>query len=292
MRSSARFTPRTATARGPSGQSRCVIANPRRSSRRGAPWPATSSITRYVQWIAEEQWQQARAASEGLTVFGDFPFMVAADSADVWIHQNEFRLEASVGTPPDAFSQTGQDWGMPAYGWNGARSAHVEWLAQRARRAAALFDGFRVDHVVGFYRTYEIAHDGTRGFVPEHEAEQLDQGETVLKALLASDAEITAEDLGTVPDFVRASLARLGVPGYRVFRWERQWTAPGEPFVDPVDLPPRSVATSSTHDIDPVAIWWDVISPDERRAFGEIPSLRRLAPDVAFESAPFDDSAS
>ena len=110
-----------------------------------------------------------------------------------------------------------------------------------------------------------------------------------MKVLLASGAEITAEDLGTVPDFVRASLTRLGVPGYRVFRWERQWHEPGTPFVDPAELPPNSVATSGTHDIEPLAAWWDALPPDERRAIGEIPSVRRLAPELAFESALFDE---
>ena len=70
-------------------------------------------------------------------------------------------------------------------------------------------------------------------------------------------AEIIAEDLGIVPDFVRESLARLGVPGYKVFRWERDWHEPGQPFRDPADYPAASVATSGTHDTEPMAIWWE-----------------------------------
>ena len=89
-----------------------------------------------------------------------------------------------------------------------------------------------------------------------------------------SGAEIIAEDLGVVPDFVRESLARLSIPGYRVFRWERRWHDPGRPFKDPVDYTPVSVATSGTHDTEPLVVWWENAPVEERRAVLEIPSVR------------------
>src|SRR5262245_44847046 len=75
----------------------------------------------YVQWIASRQWRDARLAAAGVEILGDFPFMVTIDSADVWSRQGEFILDASVGTPPDAFSETGQEWGLPPYKWQDAR---------------------------------------------------------------------------------------------------------------------------------------------------------------------------
>ena len=69
----------------------------------------------YVQWIADDQWRSAHQRAEGVSLFGDLPFMVSADSVDVWTRQDEFRMDASVGVPPDAFSATGQDWGLPVY---------------------------------------------------------------------------------------------------------------------------------------------------------------------------------
>ena len=57
-----------------------------------------------------------------MEILGDFPFMVSGDSADVWSRQEDFLLDASVGTPPDAFSETGQEWGLPPYDWNRARA--------------------------------------------------------------------------------------------------------------------------------------------------------------------------
>jgi 4-alpha-glucanotransferase len=231
---------------------------------------------KYVQWIAGEQWAAARAHARDVALFGDLPFVVSVDSADVWARQDEFRLDVSVGVPPDAFSATGQDWGLPAYRWDVLAERDFDWLRQRARRNADLFDGFRVDHLVGFYRMYTRPLDGGEGvFTPAHQDEQTALGERILRVFEQSGAEIIAEDLGVIPDFVRESLARLVVPGYRVFRWERHWNQEGQPFRDPAEYPPASVATSGTHDTEPLAIWWEQATPEERRAALEIPSVRR-----------------
>jgi 4-alpha-glucanotransferase len=184
----------------------------------------------------------------------------------------------SVGAPPDAFSATGQDWGMPLYEWDAIALEDFRWLRERARRSSDLFHGYRVDHLVGFYRTYGKMKNGGAGFfTPPTEPAQLALGERLLGIFRGAGAEIIAEDLGTVPDFVRASLARLGIPGYRVFRWERHWHTDGEPFRDPPDYPHVSVATSGTHDTEPIAIWWDGAPEDERRKVGELPIFARLA---------------
>ena len=110
----------------------------------------------YLQWLAGTQWQHARAHAHGVALFGDLPFMVDGDSADVWVRQHQFRLDMSVGAPPDAFSATGQDWGMPVYQWSALAAEDYRWLRERARRSADLFDGYRVDHLVGFYRTCRL----------------------------------------------------------------------------------------------------------------------------------------
>ncbi|MNC95853.1 4-alpha-glucanotransferase [compost metagenome] len=62
--------------------------------------------------------------------------------------------------PPDAFSETGQDWGLPVYRWDVFLERDFDWLRNRARRNADLYDGYRVDHLVGFYRTFIRPHDG------------------------------------------------------------------------------------------------------------------------------------
>lgn len=234
----------------------------------------------YLQWVAGDQWRRARNGCGEVALFGDLPFMVSADSADVWARQEEFRLDVSVGVPPDAFSETGQDWGLPAYRWDVFETRDFDWLRDRARRNADLFDGYRVDHLVGFFRTYFRDQAGARGFTPPDVASQRALGERVLHVFMASGAEIIAEDLGIVPDFVRASLASLGVPGYKVFRWERHWNDPGQPFKDPNEYEAVAVATSGTHDTEPMVVWWEQASADEKAAVLAIPSVRaRLSPE-------------
>jgi len=235
----------------------------------------------YLQWIADTQWYEARAAvrANGVELFGDLPFMVDGDSADVWARQEEFRLDASVGVPPDAFSATGQDWGMPPYRWDVIAAGNFRWLRDRARRSAALYDGYRVDHLVGFYRTYSRPRaGGGPSFSPVRQDAQLALGERVLDLLREPGSEIIAEDLGTVPDFVRASLARLQVPGFRVFRWERHWHTKGQPFRDPAaEYPVVSVATSGTHDTEPLSVWWETEDEDVRQKVSEIPTIATIS---------------
>jgi 4-alpha-glucanotransferase len=139
---------------------------------------------------------------------------------------------------------------------------------------AALFGGFRVDHLVGFYRTYGRTKDGDSFFMPPDEPSQIWLGETVLQILRDSGAAILAEDLGTIPDFVRASLARRDVPGCKVLRWERHWNALGQPFVDPASYPQGSATLTGTHDTETLAGWWDHADHAERRAFLDLPRLQ------------------
>jgi hypothetical protein len=149
---------------------------------------------KYVQWIAGEQWTAARSRMSGVSLFGDLPFAVSGDSADVWARQDEFNPALSVGVPPDAFSATGQDWGLPAYRWDVLADRDFDWLVQRARRNADLFDGYRVDHLVGFYRMFVRPLGGGNGvFMPAAQAEQTALGERILRIFGDAGAEIIAE---------------------------------------------------------------------------------------------------
>lgn len=232
---------------------------------------------KYQQWIAADQWSESRRLSWPVQVFGDLPFMVSANSPDVWARQDEFRLDSTVGVPPDAFSETGQDWGLPPWRWDVMQSNGFAWMRARARRSAATYDGFRLDHLVGLYRTYVRPLDPAAApfFAPDDEDEQIALGETLVRIYQESGAVVTAEDLGTVPDAVRESLARLGVPGYKVLRWERQWHAPDQPFIDPADYPEAAVATPGTHDSEPLAAWWSSLDDADRGAVAHMPSVAR-----------------
>jgi 4-alpha-glucanotransferase len=230
---------------------------------------------RWLQWQLDLQWHAARreAGAAGVELMGDLPFMVATDSADVWAHPDDFRLDARVGVPPDAFSATGQDWGLPVFRWDKMKTEDYPWWTARARRSGDLYGLYRVDHVVGLYRTYYRPDDGgPPAFIPSEEPEQIANGEALLE-IFSRDARVIAEDLGVVPDFVRASLTRCQVPGYRILRWEREWDEPGQPFRDPAAWPALSVGTTGTHDTNALADWWDEMDEAERRAFLALPEL-------------------
>jgi 4-alpha-glucanotransferase len=223
----------------------------------------------WTQWVLDRQWQDARRQCRaiGVDLCGDLPFMVATDSADVWARRSDFRLDARVGVPPDAFSATGQDWGLPVYRWDRMRLEDFPWLRERARRMSELYGAYRVDHVVGLYRTYFFPNDGSPpSFFPSTVEAQLANGEAVL-GIFSERARVIAEDLGTVPDFVRTSLSRLELPGYRVQRWEKNWETGGDRFRDPADWPVHSVATTGTHDTDTLADWFDGLEAPERAQF-------------------------
>lgn len=228
----------------------------------------------FVQWQLDAQWRAARGAARALGVdfMGDLPFQVAGDSADAWARPREFRRDLRAGTPPDAFSADGQDWGLPVYDWDViGRTAHA-WMRARAARAASLFGGFRVDHVIGLYRSYyRRADGGGAGFLPADEAAQLENGEALMRIFVAA-GEVAAEDLGTVPDYLRRSLARLGLPGYKVLRWEKD----GGEFRDPGAWPVRSVATTGNHDVETLADWYDGLPAEERAALLRLPGLEAL----------------
>ena len=244
----------------------------------------------WVEWQLTLQWTAARAEAQaaGVALKGDLPFMVAGDSADVWARPAEFRRDRSVGVPPDAFSATGQDWGLPAFDWDVMRRIGFPWLEARAARAGALYDLFRIDHVIGLFRTWTRPVGATAapgpdpegpGFSPAAEAEQIALGQAVL-GIFKRHGEVVAEDLGVVPPFLPAALSRLGIPGYRVLRWEKDGHGT---FRDPASYPALSVATTGTHDIEPIAVWYDALGVDEKRAFHALPGLRHLP-----ANGPFD----
>lgn len=233
----------------------------------------------YLQWLAHVQWDRAHGELRGLGVelMGDVPFIVGGESADVWSHAKQFRQDVSLGAPPDAFSPDGQDWGLPAYDWTAMDGDDLAWHRARTRHAARLYDRFRLDHVVGYFRQWvrpRTSGDG-RGpglFDPAGEAAQMARGAHVLGVILAeaAPAKVIAEDLGVIPPFVRATMKSLGLPGYRVIPWEQDEAG----FRAPADFPKESVASFSTHDTAPITSWWPELPKKDRDALAPILGVR------------------
>ena len=237
---------------------------------------------KWTQWQLDLQWREARrlASAVGVDLMGDLPFTVGLDSSDVWSNRELFRTDQHVGTPPDDDAPKGQDWGLPVYDWEAFKRADYAWIKARAMRAGDLFSVYRIDHALGFYRTYCRSIDGkTDAFSPADERSQVALGERIMR-ILSRWGEVVAEDLGAVPAFLPPSLQKVGVPGYRVLRWERD----GDLYRDPASWPATSVATNATHDTETTAAWYDALAPDERERLRQVPGLADLDP-----SQPFDD---
>jgi 4-alpha-glucanotransferase len=215
----------------------------------------------YWQFLAHRQWSEMRAyaAERGAFIGGDLAFSPGHDSAEVWANQSEFDLTRTVGAPPDGFNPKGQRWGLPLPNWANMREAGFKVLRARARHASTLYDLIRIDHVVGLYRTFNFGAepDAPGVFTPANEDDQRHQGEEVINTIKQETgaAELIAEDLGTVPPWVRQSLTSLGVPGYKVMQWERDWHG-DESFLSPSTYPELSLATTGTHDTEPLTLWW------------------------------------
>jgi 4-alpha-glucanotransferase len=232
----------------------------------------------YVQWVAHEQLAVARRAASGVGVelIGDLPFTVAVDSADVWARRQEFDIEASIGAPPDEFNADGQDWALPAFRWDVVRADGHAWLRTRLAHVGRWLDGARLDHVVGYFRTFVRSSGEPPHFDPADEDAQRALGAAALDVAqeAARTMRVVVEDLGDIPPFVREAMAGRGLPGYRVLRWEGDWPD----LRDPRSFPACSIATSGTHDTSALATWWSEELDDEgRRRVATVPVFAALA---------------
>lgn len=96
------------------------------------------------------------AHKRGILIKGDLPIGVARNSVDVWIQPHLFHLELEAGSPPDAFSPTGQDWGFPTYNWEEMEREGYTWWRRRLQSMSRHFDALRIDHILGFFRIWSI----------------------------------------------------------------------------------------------------------------------------------------
>ena len=122
--------------------------------RDGAP----AGFYRWVQFHLDRQLGKAvaYAHSKGVFLKGDLPIGVGRDSVDAWQFPKLFNLDSSAGAPPDYFSSEGQNWGFPTYNWEEMAKDGYAWWKARLRNMSRFFDAFRIDHILGFFRIWEI----------------------------------------------------------------------------------------------------------------------------------------
>ncbi|MFR9602603.1 MAG: 4-alpha-glucanotransferase [Rikenellaceae bacterium] len=121
----------------------------------------------FVQYNLHIQLVEAReyAQSKGVAFKGDIPIGVSRTSADVWVTPKLFHLNSQAGAPPDDFSVLGQNWGFPTYDWKEMAKDGYAWWSARFKKMAEYFDAYRIDHILGFFRIWEIPLDAVHGLL-------------------------------------------------------------------------------------------------------------------------------
>ena len=112
----------------------------------------------YVQFNLDQQMRAAHAYARKNKVIlkGDIPIGISRDGVEAWVEPKYFNLNGQAGAPPDAFSADGQNWGFPTYDWDTMLADGCSWWVRRFRKMAEYFDAYRIDHVLGFFRIWEI----------------------------------------------------------------------------------------------------------------------------------------
>ena len=122
----------------------------------------------FLQFHAHQQLFGATeyARQNGVVLKGDLPIGIARESCDAWMAPHLFNMDGQAGAPPDAYSENGQNWGFPTYNWEEMSKDNFEWWQQRMTKLAEYFDALRIDHILGFFRIWQIPTDqviGTMG---------------------------------------------------------------------------------------------------------------------------------
>lgn len=121
----------------------------------------------FVQFVLDRQMQEAHehAKAKGVILKGDIPIGVNRNGCDVWMEPKYFNLNGQAGAPPDDFSVNGQNWGFPTYNWFEMLKDGCQWWNRRFQNMARYFDAYRIDHVLGFFRIWEIPVSSVHGLL-------------------------------------------------------------------------------------------------------------------------------
>jgi 4-alpha-glucanotransferase len=233
----------------------------------------------YLQWLADEQLGLAQQAALGagmnIGLYRDLAVGVDPGGAEAWGDQPLYCFGASVGAPPDPMSLLGQDWGLPPM--------HPQRLAERGYRD---FTGLiranmrhcgalRIDHVMAMMRLWWVPK-GAHAVDGAYVRYPLDD----LLGIIALESRrneclVIGEDLGVVPDEIRAPLHNAGIYSYRVLYFEK--SNDGE-FLPPGAYRDQALATPSTHDLPSLRAWWEELDLQLRDRLNLFPNdeIRRM----------------
>ena len=226
---------------------------------------------KYFQFVLFRQWKELQeyCQDKGILIFGDVALYVNHDSADVWSHPENFKLDQELkpvvvaGVPPDYFSETGQKWGNPVFDWTSLRENKFAWWVERMKHNLALFDLVRIDHFRGFLAAWEIPADEPTAVNGQW---QESPGEDFFSTLM-NDIEsvpVVAEDLGVITQDVKDAMARFGFPGMKLLIFAFDGDISENPYA-PDNHVENCVLYTGTHDCNTVRGWFEDELSDESR---------------------------
>lgn len=215
----------------------------------------------FHRWMQFELDRQLAATSEhasqlGLPVgvYHDLAIGTSPSGSDTWVYQQLFATGATVGAPPDALATEGQNWGLPPVNPHRLVENNYEFWVQLLRANLRHAGALRIDHVLGMFRQFWIPEGktGNDGAYVQFPMDDL-LGIVALESERAG-ALVIGEDLGIVPQEIRAGLARWGILSSRVLYFERDGN--GE-FLAGNEYPRMSLATATTHDLPTLTSFWN-----------------------------------
>lgn len=237
-------------------------------------------IQKVIQFFFFTQWNALKeyANNEGISIIGDVPIFVAADSADVWANQHLFQLSndgkplAVAGVPPDYFSETGQLWGNPLYNWDALKKEGYKWWLDRIKALLKMVDFVRIDHFRGFEAYWSVpasektAVNGKWIPGPNH-----DLFIAIKKEL--GDIPVIAEDLGLITDAVKKLRDDFELPGMKILQFAFDTNEAGKGGFTNTFLPhtydKNCVVYTGSHDNATMQGWLDAATKDEIQLIGE-----------------------
>lgn len=206
---------------------------------------------KFIQFIANTQWQEIKnyANKKGIKVFGDMPFYIELDSADVWSNPKNWKLAVNgkgekAGVPPDYFNSEGQLWGNPIYNYTAMAKNNYSFFVKRFERLSQLFDILRIDHFIAFSRYWSIPANSNTA---KNGKWIKGSGDAILKAITAKvPVEIIAEDLGILTPEVIALKDKYNLPGLKVLQFA--FDEDEDNLYQPHNYEKNCVAYIGTHD--------------------------------------------